>query len=263
METEELVVDAVTVEPEPAKPDLRKTWIISGAVAFVALCGAIVGVKALDTREAPLVAAANAANGAFMNRPTAGKITAIDGSSFTVKTTNLDGSTSDVTVNTSQDTTYREQVDGKLSDLKVGDSVMATGTTTDGVFTATRINEADVLRLGGAPPVLNGGEMSAPPEGVIAPAPQGRQFFSAGADGSLVGGEIKSIEGDTLVVSGFDGSDTTIKTTATTTFRVTKTIARQDLKVGDTVRVQGDTAGDTVTADNVTKGSGDGPFFAR
>ena len=270
---ETIIPESEPVAEPPPKQDLRKTWIIAGAATIIALAAAIVGVKALDKKDNTPVQAAssNSPTGAFAQRPTAGTITDINGSSFTVKATDFNGSTSNVKVTTSRDTTYSDSVEGAVSDLKKGDTVIATGTTTDGVFTATRITEAQLIQRrannGNGKGGAYGGDgpgfftQGGPPPGADNSSGSAR-IGPGGANGeNFATGEIQSISGDTITVATPDGSTSTIKTTSATKVIVNKTIKFKDLKVGDTVRVTGDDSKGTVSATEVTRGDVGGGFF--
>ena len=267
-----LIVETQTpdiVEPEipPApKQDLRKTWIIAGAATIIALAAAMVGVKALGHASTP-VQAANPFGNSAVRRPTAGTITAINGSSLTVKETDFSGSTSTVNVTTSKSTTYHASVDGAVSDLKKGDNVVVTGTTANSVLTATRISQADITlrapRNGDANG--NGGQFfseGGPPPGAGDTATNGDGGTGrAFGGGNFTAGEIASIDGDTITITDPSGTNTTVKTTDDTKIVVTKTIAFKEFKVGDAVRVTGDASGKTIKATDVTKGGVGGGLF--
>jgi hypothetical protein len=72
---------------------------------------------------------------------TAGKVASVDGSTFTV--TAFDGST--VTVSTTAQTTVDVTKTASLSEIKVGDTISATGADSNGVVTATTV------RIGAVP----------------------------------------------------------------------------------------------------------------
>lgn len=76
------------------------------------------------------------ANGMSFTR---GEVQSVSDGSFTVK--GIDGTS--VTVTTSTSTTFTVTKDASVSDLKVGDSIVATGRTENGVLTATRIREGN------------------------------------------------------------------------------------------------------------------------
>ncbi|MDR0944850.1 MAG: hypothetical protein LBM66_01625 [Bifidobacteriaceae bacterium] len=87
----------------------------------------------------------NASGAANMSRA-AGQITAIDGDTITIKTT--EGTT--VKVTTSSDTKVSEITSGATSDLKVGDQITAAGTGSDTAgITASTITSGDETSLMG------------------------------------------------------------------------------------------------------------------
>ena len=242
--------------PPPPTANTAKTWAIASVVAVVALVAGVLGVKVLDKSE-PAQAVNTQDAGTFAQRPTAGKITSISRSTFKVAATDFNGASSTVNVTTSKSTTYTEAVSGAVSDLKVGDTVVASGTTTDGVLTATRLSQAE-LRASratsnrGANDAPNG----APPPGAITNGngPGFNQQSGPSANGNVTVGAVKSITDGVLTLSAPDGTTTTVKTTADTAVIVNKTIAFKDLKVGDSVRVAGTATNGTVAATDVTKG---------
>ncbi len=261
---------ALAIQPNPAR-----TWMIAGVASLAVLGAGVFGVKAFarnDNADAnTLNASANSPAGSATVRQfgNAGKITHIDGDSFTLQTTDFSGNTSTVKVSTDGKTKFRETVKGAVADLKVGQTIIANGTTADGVLTADRISQADEMRRlrnnmkgegtdgprqfsgGQAPPMIQNGQT--PSGSVSAGGPP--------ADGTFAGGKITKIDGDTITISDNDGTSKTIKVTGSTTVMVTKTIKLSDLKVGDDVRVGGDTNSGVLQADTVTRGDGGGGFF--
>ena len=244
----------------PAQNSQKAAWIVAGVATAVALIAAMIAVSAVMRDKNNNTNSVNAAgfNAAGFNRPVSGTIQSIKDSSFTVKETGFNGQTSTADVTTSDKTTFHQVVSGALSDLKVGDSIIATGTTTDNVFTATQVSQntgrRNFARAGnfatGAPPQGSGGADSGGP-----------RFFQGNANGGEIRvGQIAKIDGTTITVTAFDGSSVAINTTATTTYRVSKTTTFKGLKVGDTVRVIGTTSGTKTAATDVTKGAGDGPL---
>ncbi len=256
MDTEtvpDVEIPTPTPTPTPPPSNAGKTWAIASVVAVVALVAGVLGVKVLDK---PAPAQAVGTQGTGFVRPTQGKVTSIKGSTFKV---------ADVNVTTSKSTAYTEAVSGAVSDLKVGDTVLASGTTTDGVLTATRLSQAE-LRANRATSSRGASDapIGAPPPGAITNGngPGFNQQGGPNAAGNFTVGEIKSITDGVLTLSVPDGTTTTVKTTATTTVTVNKKIAFKDLKVGDTVRVMGTATDGTVAATEVTKGDqGPGVIF--
>lgn len=250
---------------EPPPNSQKAAWIVAGVATAIALIAAMIAVSAVmrdkNNNNANSLNAAAGFNAAGFNRPVTGTIQSIKGSSFTVKEAGFNGQTATAEVTTSNKTTFREMVSGALSDLKVGDSIVATGTTTDNVFTATQVNQNTGQRnFARAGTFANG----APPQGNFGGNGGGgpRFFQGNGNGGEIRVGQITKIDGATITVSAFDGSSVTINTTASTTYRVSKTTTLKQLKVGDTVRVFGTTSGGKTAATEVTKGAGDGPLAA-
>ena len=232
--------------PAPPANNSKPAWIVAGVATAVALIAAMIAVSAVMRDHNTNANTVNAGFQNGFNRPVAGTIQAIKGSSFTVKETTFNGQSATTQVATTDKSTFRRMATGKLTDLKVGDTVTIAGTTTDNVFTATRISEAN----GQANVVRNGPAQAGGATG------GGPRFFRNGG-GDMRIGKITSIAGDTITLSALDGTTVTAKTTASTVVRVTKTITLKSLKVGDQVRVFGTLNGSKVTADEVTKGADD------
>jgi len=250
--------DAPAAPPLPpaAPANSKAAWIVAGVATAVALIAAMFAVSAtMHTDNANNGLNAAGAQFAAFNRPVAGTIQSLKGSSFTVKEQTFNGQSATTKVSTNDKTKYRALVDGKLADLKVGDTVSVVGTTTDSVYTATRITEADaqanVVRGGG--PRFGTANVGAPPNGGGGGGPQ---FFRNGG-GDMRIGKITQLEGDTITLSTLDGQTQTVKATPSTVVRISKRISRSNLKVGDRVRVRGAVNGSKVTADLVTKGADD------
>ena len=254
-----------------------KSWVAAGVVTAAFAGGAVVAMSVAsggnDTPTSTQAAAATDAGSdgsggtgtgpaLVAQRGARGTITAIDGTTLTLDSTDPSGETSAVTVETNDETAFRETVEGTLADLAVGDNVVAMGTPTDSGITAANIvdNGDDAagtdFRAGGPPPDAEsdmtprtftdggpGGSGNAPDEDRRGPGAGG---FTAGT--------VQSIDGTTITVETADGSTVTVSTTADTTISVTTTITLADLAVGDTVSAMGATEGSTVTADAVQKG---------
>lgn len=137
-----------------------------------------------------------------------GPITAVDGSTFKVKTSLSPTGTSTVTVG--KKAAVVEQRTGTQSDLKKGVCVMATGTTKNKVVDAARISITGLksctnpfrgqrpgARNGGTPPARPGGNGNGNPNGFQRPANVGIAF-----------GTVTAVKGSTLTVKGFRGTTT-------------------------------------------------------
>lgn len=148
-------------------------------------------------------------------RGTFGEITAISGSTLTIKLP--DGSTG--TVNTTSATRFRkEQQDVNLSDFKVGDNVIVRGeSASEKTWTAQMIG-------------------SAPSQAQM----QERMKEAMGK--TLVVGEVKSIDAPKLTIKRVDGVEQTIEADEGTDFRRGRgeSITLLDIKVGDTVMARGE-----------------------
>ncbi len=154
----------------------------------------------------------------------AGKVTKVDSATISVQQT--DNATISVTTNAA--TTVRKLVAGALTDLKVGDIVAVDGSkTSDTAFSAKTVTS-----LGSAPGAGTGGGrgQGGPPAGGTTPA---------------VTGQIKSVDGGTIMVQGTDGSSVSVTTTPATVVRTQQAGTMADIKTGDMLVVLGDKIGDT------------------
>jgi hypothetical protein len=224
------------------------------ALAAALTVGGVLGVKALSGNGSPAAATSASAAGAarpqggFPGGGTFGTLTSVNGSTLTL--TMQDGTTK--TVTTSSTTRITKTVDGTLSDIKVGDNVVAMGTANGTTITAQRVTDRGTQAPGGpgangARPNGNGG----PPPGA---APNG-----GAAGGGFAAGTVKSISGSTIVLTAPDGTATTVKTESATTYSVTKTVALSALITGQNLVVQGTPNSDgSIAATNVQQGGGFG-----
>ena len=250
----------------PSSGRSRRMWAVAAIAVVVLAGGAFIGVKALaGGGSSPTSTAAQGPGGngrRFGGRGTVGTLQSVDGSTLTVATFgNRDanaggagGGTTTVVTNSS--TKFAKAVTGALSDVKVGDRVMARGTP-DGTdtLTAERITDTGTMQMGGlrrgqgprnGGTVVNGGPPpnGSVPNGGTRPDPNG-----------IANGTVKSIQGSAVTVAQDDGTTKTVNTTASTVVSVLKSISIQELTTGQPVVVQGTTNGDgTVTATNVEQG---------
>jgi hypothetical protein len=269
----------------PAKKSPMKSWVAAGIVAAAFAGGAILAVTLtghhggssdnavrISSTDNGGNASGNDPNGSqngganggqfarrFAGRGAAGTITAIDGKTLTLETRDFSGDTGTTKVVTTDDTKFTEMVDGKVSDIKVGDNVLVTTDDTTGAASVTATNIVDNgdqqagffrQRSGAAP------DGQAPPDGQVPPDGQngtGPGFRNFG-NGGFRAGEVTSVDGSTITIKTVQGDTVTVATNADTKISVTKEISLKDLKVGDTVRAEGTTNDGTVTADSVRKG---------
>jgi len=276
--------------PEPEKKSPWKSWAAAGVVAAAFAGGAIAAVtishhgNGNDPTNVQITSSngndpngtntgnGNSGNGAdgalgqrFRARGTAGKVTAINGTTLTVeaRTFGGNGSTESVKVATTDATRITETVKGDVSDLKVGDNVLVTATNGDGATSVTASNivdngdaQADFFRPGtrsdgnGTPPSFPRGtnDQRGPEDSLL--------------NGALRVGKITKISGSTITIESVTGETVTVATNASTDITVTKQIAFSDLKVGDTVRAEGETSNGAVSATSIQKGDlGNGRGF--
>lgn len=255
------------VEPAAARAGWKQ-WAAAGVVAAVLAGGAGLAISLTGGDDADAVATQDTAAAATSGgagdqagfpggRGTAGTITAIDGSTLTIEATARDsGDTSTVTVETTDETTVTESVEGSLADLAAGDNVVVTGTSADGTVIAERIVDSGDLEATGPGA---GGRTGTPPEGMGTPPegmgtpPEGMGTPPEGM-GTPTVGTIASIDGSTLVVETSDGESVTVTATDDTTITVTEELTVADLATGDTITVTGTTTDATVSATSIRKG---------
>ncbi len=127
---------------------------------------------------------------------------------------------------------FKDRAEAKLSDLKVGDRVMAGGTQgADKVLNARMIGSGQMRGGGGG---MGGPGMM----GAVTP----EEMVKMGLGTKFIAGEVKSIDDTKLTISRPDGQTQTIEVDETTSFRNGKgesgTLA--DIKVGDRVMGRGE-----------------------
>lgn len=161
-------------------------------------------------------------------RGVGGIIQAIDGDTLTL--TNREGAT--VTVKTTPNTRFmRDGEAAKLTDFKVGDRVMIGGiSTSENNWTADFVGSGMMRRRQGEGPGQGEG--------------QGRaammERLREGLGKEFVAGEVKSIDGTTLVVHAPDGKDYTAQVDENTSFHHGReNITFPEIKVGDRVMGRG------------------------
>lgn len=263
------VSSSQAVNPPQTSKAGWKSWLIAGAVTAAVAVGGIVVLGNRDSgSEAASLAAAGeadanapAAGAGFpggAGRGTRGEVTKIEGSKLTVQATAPQGSTSTVVVETSAGTEVTEFVEGALSDLKTGDTVVVMGQEASGSITATSISAGEMRFGGGAgqrPP-----DGFQPPEGFRPPAgaPGGGARPQAPAGGQRPGGftagEITSISDAAITIKDQDGDTVTVTTTAETVVRVTKSLKVSDIEVGDTITATGETSNGILKASSIRIG---------
>lgn len=167
----------------------------------------------------------------------AGRVTKIDGATVSVQ----QADSTMVAVTTDGQTIIRQLVTGVLTDLKTGDVIaVAGGKTAETTYSAKTITS--IGQVTGATSSGVGRSLATVPPGAAAPA---------------VTGQIKSVNGGTLTVQGFDGTTVTVTSSPATVIKTQQPGTLSDIKTGDLLLVQGDKTGNTLLARSITdQGSG-------
>lgn len=194
---------------------------------------------------AATVPAGTAAGAAFLGgRGTSGTVESINGNTLTVKA--QDGTTIKATV--AATTTYTTNVAVTAADIKTGDDVTVIGqaAASGGVITATQVTVGSGL----AAAALGGAGRPAIVAGQGGTGGVGRTGGAAVQAGSVtfVTGTVQKVEGNTLTVTGQDGTTSTVTLTADT--RLTKVTAGSlsDVKPGAQVTIIGQAGADGAIA---------------
>jgi hypothetical protein len=266
--------DTPTVEVEPAAPPKTRPawfgWAIGVGVIVVAV-GAFFVTKSIAGSGRGSQAAATTGNGSTPNSGTggnggfrgrvpgtAGEITAIDGTTLTVK----DRQNQSVKVTTSDSTRITIEKTVTVSAIATGDRISVTGTQSGTTVAASRISIMD--RQARVPGTGSGGGGLGPPGGFNGRGgppstgangnPNGR--VNGRAPGGFAFGTVTKVDGGTITISSFDGSTTTVTTTPSTTVLKSVQGSFSDLKLGQKVRAIGTTGSDgSVAATSINEGS--------
>jgi hypothetical protein len=156
----------------------------------------------------------------------AGKVTAINGTTLTVADQASGTSYAIVTTSAKLD---KSGATITVSDIVVGDTIIAEGTATGTTLTANVVHDGAVMKWGPGPVQINRGVM----------------------------GTVTAVSGTTITVSAKTGTTTTVYTVTAANATVKKNDAASTVSaiaVGDQVRVQGTVSGTTVTATNIVDG---------
>ena len=214
----------------------------TGGSAVAGAGGQRTGGSAVGTQSAPVAGAPSSRPSAVGSQPSSSTV----GSSVSGHVTKIDGATISVqqadntmvTVTTDGQTIIRQFVPGVLTDLKTGDVIAVVGgktaETTYSAKTITSIGQVTGATGSGVGQALN----TVPPGG-SAPA---------------VTGQIKSMNGGTLTVQGFDGATVTVTSSPATVVKTQQPGTLSAITTGDLLLVQGDkTSATTFLARSITK----------
>lgn len=264
----------VDVEPTASPSKARPRWFgwAIGAIVVIVAVGAFFVTKSVvggggsspasaSTRNGAASDNGGNGNGSFQGRfpGTSGTITAIDGTTLTVK----DQQNNSVKVTTDDNTRVTVEKTVTVSDIAKGDRISVTGTQSGTTVAASRISIMDAQAQtpnGGqgqgtnGPPGGFGGEGGFPGGGGNGTPPSSA---NAQPPGGFTIGTVTAIDGGTITISSFDGSTVTVTTTSSTTVMKSAQGSLSDLKVGQNVRATGTTGSDgTVAATSINEGSG-------
>ena len=182
--------------------------------------------------------------GGFGGPGVSGTVKSVSGS--TIQLSAQDGST--VTVKTDSNTMFQKTVTGTLTDIQVGARITVIGEQSSGTTTARTIQ---VMSAGGNPPGTPPAGSGQPAPGGTPPAPGGAPPGQGGGQpggGLGLGGTVKSVSGNTIQLTGFDGSTTTVKVDDKTTIQKTATATLADIQANTQITVVGDSSNGTITA---------------
>jgi len=184
--------------------------------------------------------------GGAMQRPGVfGTVTAVDGTSISINAKaggprSTSTATTAFTVDASNATVYKDNATSSVSNIAVGDTIMAQGTVSGTSVTATVIR--DGMMMGGQ------GKMSGGARG-------GRASSTMAITGNgepVVAGTISSVSGSTIVITNKSNVQYTIDASnAKIISKQNSTIAASSLATGDTVVVQGTVNGNSIVATSV------------
>lgn len=213
-----------------------------------------------------------------------GKVAAVDGSTAQVQSQQ----NGQVAVSWTSSTTFTREVPASLSDVKVGDCVMATPSqdSTDSSDSASTKVAAASVRItaatggtcaagfrggpGGQGPSLNGTPPSGAPSRAPSAAPSGAPRQLRGSFGAF--GTVTAVSGSGFTVSSTQpGSDTatevSVSTSASTTFTTNAQATASDVTVGSCLNAQGPTddtgavTATTIALSTAVDGECGGGFF--
>jgi hypothetical protein len=274
-----------------------RTWVLAGVGAAVIAAASVAGITVASSHSSASTPASAQSGPGGLAGPGGrsggighlGTVVGVSGSNLTMKaTTPGSSSTSTITVKTTSSTSVTEAVTGTVGQIRTGDHLLISGTTSGTKVAATRIEDRGTAALGvggfgGTPPAgapsgsassTQGPPAGATPSGSSGSSTAGPPRFAGGTGGPPGMGGTASPGGAPLTgtVTAVDGSTITVKSTAGTTYTVTagaatvtvdRTITLADLSAGEAVMVQGATGNGVITATSIRTGvAGVGPAGA-
>ncbi|MEZ5309784.1 MAG: hypothetical protein R2735_04175 [Microthrixaceae bacterium] len=156
---------------QTSRRSAARQWIVAAIVAVVIVVSGFFGMRTLGssntagatnstgvtTNDASGSGSVRGSDSAQNQSRATGKVTAVEGSTMTIESTDGSGSVNSTRITTNDDTVFTESVEGTVSDLSVGDNVVVMGTTTDGAQTDGSLIERAVT----ARRIIDSGDMEA------------------------------------------------------------------------------------------------------
>ncbi len=246
----------------------------SGGGDAVAAIDTVSNVAADD--NVPGSAGTGTPTGEFPGRAggTGGQVTAIDDATLIVESQGRNGTTTTLTVQTSDETAVTTTIDGAIQDVAVGDQIVAIGEAGDDEFVATVISEGGGAFDGAGFPGGTPGErpefpdgqspdgsFPTPPEGLPEDFPQRAPTGEDGAGpagqgggpagGGFVTGTITDVGDSTITIKSEDGTETVVRLGDDLFITVAVDKQLSDIELGTTIRVSGETTDDVVVATSI------------
>ena len=167
-----------------------------------------------------------------------GNVTAINGNSITVTSTNpKDSTTQTFTVDATNAKVTKDNAASSISSIVVGDTIMVQGTVNGTTVTAKNIFDGKMILRGQADQV--GQDQNK----------QGNTFTGNGQP--LVGGTVTSISGSIVSITNRGNTTFTVDATNAKVTKQGTASALSNISVGDTLLVQGAVNGNSITANSI------------
>jgi hypothetical protein len=273
---------------------MKRILYVIAVIALLAVMSSVVGCSSQDQNpqsgqgQPPAGALTPPAQGSAGGQPgqgggqpggpggpgSSGTVKSISGN--TIVLTGQDGNA--VTVKLDDKTSIQKNVAGSLADIQTGVRLFVMGDQSSGTITARTIQ----VGVGGAPPAMppgqgggqpgQGGSQGAPgagqpgqgsgqpgqggPQGAPGAGQPGQGGGQPGAAGGPSMGTVKSVSGNTIVLTGQDNSTINVKVDDKTTIQKSAAGTAADILAGAQIKVIGDTSSGTLTARMIQIGVG-------
>ena len=174
-----------------------------------------------------------------------GTVSAINGDTLTVTSKgfgqNQSATLTTYTVDATSATVTKNGASSSLSNITVGDTIMAQGTLSGTSLVATSINDGKMMgKIGKNPSMGKGNDGNGPQTPVI-----------QGNGEPIVGGSVTAVSGSTLTITNASNITYTVDATNAKIIEGNATSTISSIAVGDKVVVQGTVSGTSITAYSV------------